>query len=450
MKINVTRPITPVVTLVTADSGYVNESTIINVQSNDLPDGSWVQLMRSVDGGAFEVYRTLYYSSGASFLITDNNTVSRRQYYAQLSGTTYNGSCEFGFDITSDTVTTWIRKPESIADTIRVAICSDSDTVLTTSLSGTVYQWQENRGHGFTDISDNGYLSGTKTATLRLLHIAESANEYQYRCQVGEQSKEYFTLSVTASVVTSTSITYEGGWICKGSPVTFTASSENAGDMASYQWLVNHTNTGATGKEFTTSALRFSDTVSVVCTSSARCVSNNPDTSGGLIPYVIEFNPVVEYRDSTLSVTNYNASSEFSWQIKDSSDAWTAVYVGSASYKPVISGTYRVALLVGSCSWVSDEWVIKVGDDADGNTPLGSRIAPNPVEGTLHVRGLQLSDNWETLEITNLSGAARSTVYNIVGQTQVVIDVQALPKGYYLAVLKRKKGKSTSIRFIKI
>ncbi|WP_170117663.1 FG-GAP-like repeat-containing protein [Chitinophaga ginsengisoli] len=451
MKINVTRPIIPVVKLVTADSGYVNESTIINVQGNDVPDGCLLQLMRSVDGDAFEVYRTLYYSSGASFLITDNNTVSRRQYYTQLSGTTYNGYCEFHFNIVSDTVTTWIRKTESIVDTIRIAVCSDADTVLTTSLSGTVYQWQENRGQGFTDISDNDDLMGTKTATLRLLHISESANGYQYRCRVGEQSKEYFSLSVEASVITSTSITYEGGWICKGSPVTFTASSKNAGDMPSYQWLVNRTNTGATGKEFTTSALRFSDTVSVVCISSARCVSNSPDTTVGLVPYVVEFDPLVEYRDSTLFVTNYNASSEFSWQMKDSSDVWIAVYEGTTSYKPVTSGTYRVALLVGSCSWVSDEWVIRVADDdVDGSTSIGSRITPNPVGSTLHVSGLQLSDSWETLEITSLTGAVRSTAYNVVGLTHVVIDVQTLPKGYYLAVLKRKKGKSASMRFIKI
>jgi uncharacterized repeat protein (TIGR03803 family) len=49
---------------------------------------------------------------------------------------------------------------------------------------GITYQWQENNGSGFTNITNGGIYSGATTNTLTLTGVTQSMNGYQYRCVV--------------------------------------------------------------------------------------------------------------------------------------------------------------------------------------------------------------------------------------------------------------------------
>jgi len=67
-------------------------------------------------------------------------------------------------------------------DTIR--FCANGSTNINANISGASYQWQQNTGSGFVNISNNANFSGTNTATLGLTNIPLSWNGYRYRCLV--------------------------------------------------------------------------------------------------------------------------------------------------------------------------------------------------------------------------------------------------------------------------
>lgn len=76
----------------------------------------------------------------------------------------------------------------------RVEFCPPvANTILTSSLSGVVYQWQVdiNDGNGFLNISDNTTYSGTGTVSLQLTAIPSSWYGHKFRCVVdGNNSDE--------------------------------------------------------------------------------------------------------------------------------------------------------------------------------------------------------------------------------------------------------------------
>ena len=64
-------------------------------------------------------------------------------------------------------------------------ITEGDNATFTASASGNpapTYQWQENSGSGWSDISDGGVYSGAATATLTLTNVLLSMDGYQYRC----------------------------------------------------------------------------------------------------------------------------------------------------------------------------------------------------------------------------------------------------------------------------
>lgn len=62
--------------------------------------------------------------------------------------------------------------------------CPGSNIVLTASTSGTTYQWQEDAGSGFTNITNGPNYSGATTNSLQLIIPPTSYAGYKYRCVV--------------------------------------------------------------------------------------------------------------------------------------------------------------------------------------------------------------------------------------------------------------------------
>lgn len=64
--------------------------------------------------------------------------------------------------------------------------CSGGNTSITSTITGNnySYQWQVNKGMGFSDITNDALYSGVTTATLSLANIPYSINNYEYRCAV--------------------------------------------------------------------------------------------------------------------------------------------------------------------------------------------------------------------------------------------------------------------------
>jgi hypothetical protein len=87
----------------------------------------------------------------------------------------------------SNPITLRIATPTAITDHGEsVVMCEDEDNTFTVTTTGTVshYQWQVNRGNGYSDIQDGGAYSGTTTRSLVVSPITDSLSNYLYRLVV--------------------------------------------------------------------------------------------------------------------------------------------------------------------------------------------------------------------------------------------------------------------------
>jgi hypothetical protein len=64
-------------------------------------------------------------------------------------------------------------------------LCPGGEVVLTISNdSATTYQWQENTGGGFADVTEGSHYSGPTGFSMQLLNLPITWYGYQYRCVV--------------------------------------------------------------------------------------------------------------------------------------------------------------------------------------------------------------------------------------------------------------------------
>lgn len=173
---------------------------------------------------------------------------------------------------------------QPLADTV----CNN--TIATFSLTvtgvGLFYQWQENTGSGFVNITDGGIYSGATTPILTINPASDVMNNFQYQCVINTYcgpsvvTSNSCLLTVIPNVIASNSITVSPlDTICAGTTVTFTSSPLNEGTSPVYQWQINGVNTGMNATVFSSSALNNGDQVTCILTSNAMCVLGSPDTS---------------------------------------------------------------------------------------------------------------------------------------------------------------------------
>ncbi len=84
------------------------------------------------------------------------------------------------------------------------AICAGNNTTFSGSASGaTAYQWQENTGSGFTNISNGGIYSGATTPTLTLTGVTAGMSGYLYRLVAINGVSTCFTNSNSGTLTVS-------------------------------------------------------------------------------------------------------------------------------------------------------------------------------------------------------------------------------------------------------
>ena len=160
-----------------------------------------------------------------------------------------NASC--GASATSSPALLTIVSPVTIsAQPVALVICSGSNasfSVAGSSSQTIVYQWQENIGSGFSNISNGGIYSGANTNTLTITGATSSMNTYQYRCQLSNTScmiptssasvlltvRQLPTVTLTALPLTS---------LLPGQTTTLTATpSASTGGVLVTSWFFNTT-----------------------------------------------------------------------------------------------------------------------------------------------------------------------------------------------------------------
>ena len=148
--------------------------------------------------------------------------------------------------------------------------------------SGISYQWRVNgvnagnNSNTFTGIFNNNDVVDVIITTSSSCATTPTA------------TSNSITIIFVAQLQTVTIVNATGFPICSGLPVSFTSSTTNSGNGASFQWRINGVNVpGANQANFTTSTLAPGDVVDLVVTSTSICVGNPIALSNQIVAGII-------------------------------------------------------------------------------------------------------------------------------------------------------------------
>ncbi|MBN8672284.1 MAG: immunoglobulin domain-containing protein, partial [Chitinophagales bacterium] len=122
-----------------------------------------------------------------------------------------------------------------------VSVGANTSFSVTGTATGIAYQWQENTGSGWANITNGGIYSNATTATLNLTAVTLAMNSYQYRCvisgtctPVANSNPATLTVLSTPPVISTDPV---NAAICNGANTSFTTAATNT--PTSYTWQVN-------------------------------------------------------------------------------------------------------------------------------------------------------------------------------------------------------------------
>jgi len=138
-----------------------------------------------------------------------------------------------------------------------------------------VYQWKKNGTNAGTNLPTYSYIPVNGDVITCVLTSSLT-------CTTGNPAtSNAITMTVTASLPVSVSITASQNPVCPGTTVTFTATPVNGGTAPVYQWKKNGTNTGTNLPTYSFTPVN-GDVITCVLTSSITCTTGNPATSNAI------------------------------------------------------------------------------------------------------------------------------------------------------------------------
>lgn len=347
-----------------------------------------------------------------------------------------------------------------------VALCSVTDTTLTSGITGTSYQWQVNNGSGFSAVSDNANYTGATTASLKISAIPESWNGYQYRCVVDGNAGKSINLELRTTLIQSGTAAAEAS-PCPEIPIAVTFNPTNV-DYKTTIELWESTNGSAFAplsfQVYFGGAMRFDVEKDIAAgvkkyffvITPRQGLSCAPITYSDTTTITVEeFKvPVLAVNGPNLTVTNAEAGVEYRWQVQNTAGEWTFVTpsAGGPAYTVRNLGTYRVQALRTACGnavYSAPQTMIITAIDPVTPESVGMKLFPNPVSTSLTIGPLKLAHKWQTLDIYRTDGQLLLAGYDISNQTRVTLNTESLTSGTYTAVLRRKSGQPVVIKFVK-
>ncbi|MHC1708496.1 MAG: PKD domain-containing protein [Bacteroidales bacterium] len=202
--------------------------------------------------------------------------------------------CTNGSPATSNVVVTSVTGVTnvtiSIASEPSGAVCQGNNVTFTATPSGggssPLYQWKVNGNNVGTNAPTFVYAPANNDQVLCMLTSSLG-------CTSGSPATSNIILSqVQPNVNVGIFIShYPFGQICEGTPVIYTAYTQNAGPDPIFQWRVNGVNTG-TNSSFFVYTPNNEDLVQCELTSSLPCTNNNPALSNTILASVTSPTPV--------------------------------------------------------------------------------------------------------------------------------------------------------------
>jgi gliding motility-associated-like protein len=176
-----------------------------------------------------------------------------------------------------------VSKPSISISTGASYICKGSSaTFIATSQNGgphPSYQWKVN-GVGTGANTDTFFTSTLNNGDV--VSCVLTADPL-VPCILPKTVSSYgISIKVASSIAPSIRISSSANDICPGTPVTFTATVENASSQIFYQWKLNKANTGTDSSNYTTNTLANGDEIYCMVTDTIGC-SRAPASSEKLI-----------------------------------------------------------------------------------------------------------------------------------------------------------------------
>jgi len=385
-----------------------------------------------------------------------------------------NTGCTNQEPATSGIITMKIN--DSIMPAISIAPSSDSicaGTVVTFIATpynqqiNPVYYWLLNNEK--TSNGGNVFSSDQFKNNDRIQAVLKS----NYACILVDSVKSnVYTMTVKSNVAPSVTISTLNQQICKGENAVFTATPVNGGDKPIFQWQINDNPFTSENAIFTTADLQNNDKVKVVLVSSATCAQPQRAESGIITMQVrtplpasllITGNTVVtkgSFSNLTAAVTNGGTTTSYKWQDSTANHSWKDIDNASGTsitYTPQKTGDKIRCIYsgVGDCApttltATSNTLTFVVNEIDSRDSSSSVRLYPNPVINTLYIDGLDVADEWSTLEIRSISGNLVILEQNISRTTKVAISVEKLETGMYVAILRKVNGETKFMKFMKV
>ncbi|MBI3141325.1 MAG: immunoglobulin domain-containing protein, partial [Bacteroidetes bacterium] len=268
----------------------------------------------------------------ATLTITDASAgMSGYDYRCVVSGTCTPSATSSSADLTVQTPPTVTTDPSD------ATVCEDADPTFTVVASGTslTYQWQEDDGTGYANLSDGGIYSGTNTAMLTLTDVTNANDGYTYRCLV-DNSACASDISGEADIIVNTApaitASPSNATVCATGDPTYTITA--TGTSLTYQWqedngggFANLANNG-TYSGVTTTTLTITDATAGMDGYDYRCVVSGtctPSATSSSASLTVQTAPnvtadpsdatVCVNDDPSFTVTATGSSLTYQWQV---------------------------------------------------------------------------------------------------------------------------------------
>lgn len=283
--------------------------------------------------------------------------------------------------------------------------------------------------------------------------LLSGENSHEITVEVGTQSglilvipsnnfgigpSQYKIVDAMVGIQPSVTITANQFEVCQGDSILFTSETVNGGDQPEYSWLVNNVASGEQQSVFSY-APNNGDEVSLLLTSSAGCVTQNPVTSNS-IAVTVRDKPEVSWTtidNDTLCINN--APLPLTGGLPAGGN-YSGSGVSENIFDPSIAGVgnhelvYTYVNEAGCQNEASKVLVVKL---CSGISDIQTQILvyPNPATNTLFLK-LLLEHNAEEIELVSSTGDQVFLQKETPNFSTIAIPVHNCPAGVYILKVK--------------
>ena len=435
-----------------SNDGTGNDAGHVRVYQYD--GGSWMQVGTDIDGEA-----AADNSGNTISLSSDGTMLSIGAIGNDGSGNGAGHVRIFSIPICYDSIQ---QQPQSntfytVPGTAYFSV-SHSDTAAT-------YQWQQNSGSGWTNLSNLGIYSGVTTDSLELNGITSALNNFGYRCIIGSCNSDTTDTSIlTVLISCQDSIQQQPQsstfYTIPGSAYFSTTHSDTA---ATYQWQQNNgtgwVDLGDIGiySGTTTDSLVFNGITSSLNNFGYRCIigSCNSDTTDvAILTVLISCQDSIQQQPQSntfytvpgtayFGVMHSDTTATYQWQ-QNSGTGWIdlvdlGIYSGTSTDSLLFNGittaihNYSYRCLINSCN--SDTTVaVNIGVIDNINIEESSvkiTVSPNPTGNFIRLT----IDKSYSYKIFNTRGTLVKD-----GMTEGFINLNDIASGSYILELISEYG----------